>query len=354
MARVRRLLVVSIFLAGLATWSQPFPAAVETLEPAAHTLGEPTHEVSFAEAFVPGVIHPYWDNGYLIFRARETESANHTNVVLYDAQGGRAREGRIWFLDSRRVVIENVAATKAGNIVAVGHGDKADGTVAGFIAETDLTGNVERVIRTNPFFPSFACAASDGTVWALGREPEKEDAHEDYFMLRNYSFTQGLIHEHLPRMKFYRAIDTPDGQQTALRCTGSSVVLYSAWAKECIRIDQRHPGKNSVDRWWVDAAAVGNQRLTGFAVTDSGLVYASLGGLTDSGQPAPRGLYELTVEDAAKKLMHWSPVSGAVASVAPGAKPQAGLFGDLYGADGDSLVFTRTYSFGSLFWAPVK
>lgn len=198
MRRLSSFVIILIMGAGLAVGSRLLNATDATFEPVASGLGETTYQMPFPQAF-QGEVKPYWDHGYLIVHELETAiGTDPNNVVLYDAQGEKAREARIWFPDATRVIINSAATTKEGNIIAAGHTEKSRGTASGFIARTDLNGKVESVITTTPFFPTLVCAASDGTVWALGGEPDKEKVGEDYFMLRNYSFTKGLIHWHLP------------------------------------------------------------------------------------------------------------------------------------------------------------
>lgn len=232
MHRLTSLVLTVILAAGLAAWSRLAPASDDTHEPVATGLGEITHRMPLppVRLWEPG---PNWDNGYYIYHEMETTIGGDPSVELYDAEGEKVREARIWFPDSTLVNLERPAVTKDGNIVAIGYNEKSPGTVSGFIARTDLNGKIDSVITTDPYLPQRVCTAKDGTVWVLGQKsPSTEARHEDYSMLRNYSFTQGLVHEYLPRDNFLRSFSF--SWSTRMVCTGISVVLYSSITQDFV------------------------------------------------------------------------------------------------------------------------
>lgn len=98
------------------------------------------------------------------------------------------------------------------------------------------------------------------------------------------------------------------------------------------------------------AVGLQNPLFTGFAATDSGLVFASFDQPANAHEAS--GLYQLTVKDASKKLMHWSAVPGAVAVLTPDNWKEPGYFRRLYGSDGRNLVFTVLGQGHNLLWAP--
>lgn len=283
---------------------------------------------------------------------RELESfrPETPNVVLYDANGLRAREGRIWFSGAARVHIGHVAVTDAGNIIAAGYVVSTDAAVASFIAKTDLSGKVAQVVRTNPFVPKMVCAASDGTVWSFGHDREKHEAKEDYAMLRQYSFDKGLLREYLPRQTF------PPGPSPALnfrgqwgaylRCTKDGVALYVNQSDEYIEL---LGPSNTLTRWPVGAMPLPGMKVLGFAVTDSGQVYGALSEFERGLDLGWTGLYELE-RDARTGEARWLPVPGTLNYLDTKQGFPRGAFIRLWGTDGKNLIITQAGQ-GGLAWA---
>lgn len=351
---MRRFVDLAVFMllaSGIVTWRYDLRAATATFTHVATRLSQPIHEQSFPDASVPDEPAPYWDRGYLIAHVRDSTRPDLPNVTLYDSTGAKVREARIWFPGALHVELSSVTVTTNGNIIAAGYASKVDGSMAfcteqpdsvcfTFIVKTDLSGKVERVFRTGDFSAGSVCAASDGTVWALGGDPEKDMAQQDYYALRNYSFTSGLLHEHLLRHTLRKPVET-GGAGAYLRCTSDAVVLYRVQAKEYIQLDQRNAGANSIDRWDVDAPGFekGKPMISGFAATDSGHVFASFLKWSDKGDLDSTALYELTVENPEKKLLHWSLVNGTgFDRSAAGGNPAPAVF-FLKGTDGSHLVY---------------
>jgi hypothetical protein len=218
---------------------------------------------------------PVWDSGYLVFRILESANPAQPNVMLYDHAGEKTTEAHIWFSDASRVVLIDAHATPGAGILASGYADRTDGATAFFIAETSPDGRVGNVIRTNPFVPAQTCLAPDGTVWVRGHDRDAEDAQDDYMMLRQYSFAKGLLRAFLARKEFDRSIafNKPD---SFMVCGSSSALIYSGASHELLRVGTAQPGKTSLEHWAVDPGAIAGLRFTGFSVTRSGHVYASL------------------------------------------------------------------------------
>jgi hypothetical protein len=289
-----------------------------------------------------GEIVPFFDRGYFVSRIRDTFDKSTVNVVLVDEDGVQVRQARIWVPGATRVRLIGAVAAASGAVVATGYAVMSDGGAEHFIAETDLGGTVTATIRTNPFVPTCICAASDGTVWALGRELGKDERHEDFTMLRHFSFATGLLGEYLPRSSFQTAIDPAavattssvgGFQATYLRCAGNRADLYVNVSNEFIQVD---PSTNDVRRWPVAISKVGDAVPSGFAVTSAGRVFTSLRTVPGV-QPALSGIYELEAGDA-DATAHFVPVGGMAGVSAARNALRGAAAGQLWGADGENLV----------------
>ncbi|MBI1750401.1 MAG: hypothetical protein HY234_16035 [Acidobacteria bacterium] len=342
MRRLSALLCAGIFLGVASSWSpnaraqQPSITSLQQ-EPVTRGLGEPHHRQRFAEAIAPGKLVPYWDRGYLV--VREDPGAAQ-DVILFDARGLRARESKVRFEGARGVHVSSAAVSATGTILTSGYAYSAEGALAYFIAQTDVAGNVAAVVRTNPFVPLQVCATADGTIWSFGHELEKEEAHEDYAMLRQYSFGKGLIREFLLRHTFRARLSPALGgggsSRSYLRCNNNKVALYVDSTNDYIEIDT---ATYAVARWWVDKPSLGRMKVLGFAFTDDGQVYGDLSEALSGGDPGWTGIYELR-RDVAPGRAAWLPVPGTVKYLSHRQAIPRGAFRHLWGADGNNLVIT--------------
>jgi hypothetical protein len=334
------ILLLSLF-AGMQSFAQTASAAVTS------ELEAPNHEATIADSFVgrPAAM-PHWEGQYFVSALAEV-TRPQPNVALYDATGYRVREATIWFPDSVSVKIFDAAVTPLGNVVASGYAGKSDGSMAFFIAKIDISGAVTHVVRTNPFKASKVCALDEDSVWSFGEELDKADAGLDYKMLRNYSFTQGLLRSYVSS----RSIKVPAGGVVVgvspywLRCSGAKVVAYVGGGREYLQLNVAN---NTLDRFPVKQMP-GDMVVTGFALTGTGHVYASLN-VTGDGTLGLRGLFELKY-DAPAKQVQWVPVQSTVTNFQSWQKVQQGAFLDLVGTDGTNLIYSRFHQTKTLLWA---
>ncbi len=343
------------FLAGLQVFSlgvvlaQGAPVATPEWQ-----LAAPTHRATFAGVRLPGLLVPNWTHGFMITRAQGDTDPADVNVVLYDRTGTRATQARIWLPGAVRVHLYDAIATDQGDVIASGYAVMADRTLARFIARTDSSGKVVDVVNTNPFNPECVCLSSDGTVWSLGVEADKDDRHEDYPLVRHYSLAKGLLGTYLSRDSFPRTTINPawvaatsaisSAQATYLRCDGSTAWLYINATDQVVRID---PSTKSETRFQVDMASLGGVKVRGFAVTDDGHLFA---GLANCRMQSTR-LYELQ-PDRSTLRAKWVAVDDGVPT-AGGADWLPGSFVQLWGAEGQSLVVEKMGEPDGLSWAPV-
>ena len=305
------------------------------------SLSAPHHSALFSEAIVPGALVPDWDRGYLVFRTRESlgsADSQSPTVILYDRDGQRARQARFWFPDAVRVFISDATVADDGRIIASGSVISSDGKLASFIAKTGLDGNVTQVIRTNPFVATHVCSTSDGTLWTFGHELDKEEARGDYTMLHHYNFNTGLLQEYVPRHSIpvsvlpTLAAGTPQGAY--LRCGDETVALYVNPTKEYFRFDSR---KGVLERYKADTAELDRMRLTGAALTNAGVFYASAENNAGANELRVRGLFELRI-DAEARTAKWVPVNGTRSAMTWGQSASDVAVGRLFGTDGSNLI----------------
>ncbi len=225
----------------------------------------------------------HWDKDFLVAVTHQARQRIHgpstPAVVLYDKNGKAVREGKIWLPDAAWLRVSHAAVTREGHIVATGMALTSDGKYTRFIAQTDLAGNTTQVMRTGAFAPGMVCAASDGTVWAIGDEIEGGRRSAEVMLLWHYSLTAGLLHQELPARSFATRLSLATGggrQGSFLRCAGGKVGLYVNLTDEYIQIDS--PGSPPT-RWQVDSSILDTTKLTGLALTDSGRVFGSTGDL---------------------------------------------------------------------------
>jgi hypothetical protein len=299
---------------------------------ATHELPSPHHVQDFSRVFQRGQNFPAFANGYLISWKTKSSADVPANVTLWNRDGVIERSARVWLAGAKSMDLSHVSATPDGEIVAAGYAVLERGSVTYFVAKTDRSGKVARVAQTNPFVPLLVCAAADGTVWSLGRDLGKDDADEDYGILRQYSLTAGQLRELLPRQSFGSGQSPVRGRRTAfLRCSDNGVVAYVNSTHEYFEILD---SGETVRRFNVEPPQRGSNRVESLAVLTDGSVFASIG---DPGNEPRRRVCELQ-KDEGQRTASWAAVPGV------GQSPEEALleppYGMLFGADGDSLVLS--------------
>lgn len=298
---------------------------------ATYQLAQAHHTQRFPEVFQPGENLPDFANGYLISWTSYSSAKDATNVVLWGRDGMVERSARIWLDDAKRMYVAHAAATDAGNVVVAGHAELRTSDVLYFVAKTDLNGEITEVVRTNPFVPMLVCMAPDGSAWSLGRDLGKDQAREDYGLLRQYSFRAGQVRELLQRRSFGPGESPVRGRLSAfLRCTKDRVDAYVNSTHEYFEILE---SGNTVRRFRVEPPQFGTRRIEALAVLSDGSAFSTIRGRGDQ----PRRVYELQCDDE-KLTASWVPVPGA------GHPPEEGFvrppYGMLFGAEGNSLVLS--------------
>jgi hypothetical protein len=264
--------------------------------------------------------------------------------LVYDRNGKLTSEARVSIPGGTELWLVGAIPTKDGGAIASGE-VRIDDKTTYFLAQTSLSGGVVSMVRTETYVATRMCQATDGTVWTLGRDPEKEGNHEtDYALVGQYSFEKGLLHSYLSRalVNFQHegvigAGEGPDG--TLLACGKDRIAGFLDETNEYFEID---PVKESLKRWEMERAPLAGARVTGLAVTDKGRVYASLFELREEGDTKTHGLFELRA-DPSVSAGKWALVGGTLNTQRRVEDAPKGSFFRLWGADGEELVIRRLF-----------
>ena len=315
---------------------------------AGDALADVSHQANFP--IVEAQFH-YWSNGHLVtFDSPPVMVPNKAGVVLYDRHGTVAREAIVWLEGAKSVSLTDVAVSRSGNLVVGGGTTSSEGAIANFIAEIGSDDRVHRVVRTSPFVPWRLCAVDDGTVWAYGNDRDASlSLVENAPRLRQYSFDKGRLQAMLDTSALPDAQSSRDVWRLSqgrylgelnLRCNSKMVVLYNGGTGDLVKYDLQ---KNTMTVSKVAALpAERTFRITGFALTDSGEMYASFHNV-ENPKAAVSGLFHLE-DDNGGSGYKWAAVPGTVGVYLKDSPIQK-----LWGADGDKLVFSRAKD-GRLYW----
>ena len=314
---------------------------------AAPPLSEVSNQGNFPATLQGGF--RYWSNGNLIAFNMEMVP-NRAGVALYDRDGAVAREATVWLEGARSLSLTNVAVSPSGNLVVSGGTTNNEGVIANFIAEIGSDDRVRRVVRTSPFVPWNLCALDDGTVWAYGFDRDASgNMAEHALRLRQYSFDKGRL------QAMFDPSALPDAQASRdiwgliqggypgvvnLRCNSKIVVLYNARTGDLLEYDLQK--KQMVINKVTALPADLTFHITGFALTDSGEMFASFHDASNR-KAAVSGLFHLEHDNGGSGYK-WVAVPGTV-----GVYLKDSPIHRLWGADGDKLVFSRTLD-GRLYW----
>ena len=341
---------VLVLLAVASTFCRDLSLLAQDPSAATINLGESANQANFPAVLQSGM-HNYWSNGYLItIDVPPFMVPDKPGVVLYDRDGAVARQPIVWLEGAKNVSLTDVAVSRSGNLVVGGGAMNNDGAVANFIVEIGNDDRIRRLVRTTPFVPTYVCALNDGTVWAYGFDRDTHDMLvEDSPRLRQYSFDKGrlqamLVTSALPDGEALREKWlSPQGGYPGvinLRCNSKKVVLYHGKTGYLAEYDLQR--KEMTVSKVATLPTAQTFHITGFAVTDSGEIFASF---QDAANPKAvvSGLFHLEPDSVAGGYK-WVAVPGAVGVYLKDSPIQK-----LWGADGDALVYSRLND-GRLYW----
>jgi hypothetical protein len=321
------------------------PAAADT------GITEPSHDAQFHAVLEDGF--RYWDKGYLI-----AYGSNHTlettpskaALILYDRDGRVARQPIVWVDGANTVTVNDAAVTESGNLVVSGAAVDSHGAIASFIGQIGSDDRLHNIIRTTPFAPAYVCALEDGTVWTYG--VDRDDHLKNVpgsLRLRHYSFEKGQLHAllnitalpdyaaNLQGWHFARGLP----HEVNLRCNSKEIVLYNVRSGDLVELDSA-TSTTTITKVPLFPATCPTFCITGFALTESGELFASFIDRTKRGTSLS-GLFRLSRGKAG--TAQWVAVPGTV-----GVYLKQSPIQELWGADGDTLVYSRQRD-GNLYWS---
>ena len=309
-------------------------------------LLQPNHQTKFSALLDGGLSR--WDKSYLVtfgFNGTPDASSSKPSIIAYDRTGNVFREATVWLNNSERVSVGDAAVTKNGKLVVTGSALDSKGVIADFVASIGDDGHLDKVIRTSPFLPVYVASCdAEGTVWIYGKERYVPDRGiPNVLRLRNYSFEKGELAAMLEISGSDPGWTLTGGKyadQISLRCNSQTVVLYNAATGEYINYEVKTKNLRTIKVGPLDPAKV---HITGFALTESGDVFASL--FYRSKLPRMSGLFKLTLDG--KGGAYWVPISATVGPYLPGGQIER-----LLGTDGTDLVHTRKLD-GEAYWSEV-
>ena len=283
----------------------------------AQSLVQHTREVELAVSLYHKSV-PKWENGLMLLYRHDVQPPE---VSIFNNEGRMLMKAPIVIPEASRVWIEGTAVSPEGIVVVAGPAMKTDGATVGAITWLTNKGNIERVVRTSPFAARRLCFASDGTLWAVGRERSEDGTAEPpHNILRHYDKKGQSIGSFLPSTDFTQYNQEPPAEDSFLMATADKIGLYSASSRVFVELD--YTGK-VLGRW--DGLVSGRSfEVTGVGMLRGGSTYLS-GRRKIQGPPGSAPEYFVL----SKQQGTWTRLDAA------------GLFGSISGAEDDQLIIAN-------------
>lgn len=213
-----------------------------------------------------------------------------------------------------------------GTIVFSGQTETAPRVVSPFLAWTSADGKIQRMLRTDHYFPYALAVAPDDTIWTLGYEmvnldPEDPAVNKDAHVLRHFDKSGNLIGSAFPQSQFDRhqrsrlthALLAATRDRLGWYGTQSGTAAYTEISFDTMT-RKEYPGAPSSAKY---------SMAVGFAIAENGATSVSV----QDGSPGARTNYVLD-----RASSQWVPVN---------VPPMGGFKFTpiLIGSDGDQLVF---------------
>jgi len=250
--------------------------------------------------------------------ALEDFSSARPIVRLFDSSGQRTGVIPVSIPEADWIGVRAVAHGLNGVTAICGYAKDRDAHAAGFFALALNDGKMERIVRTEPYWPSAVTIAPDGSIWTEGAEFEgtkKTFSKTDNGILRHFDPSGHLIGSFLPqsslsRDEMFRGIDQMASNARRVGWyVGRGAKAYFEVVKD--RLETYPPLAQDESR---------HERISGLAITNNDHVFISKSDGVDS------RLYVLNRESRT-----WDPVA-----VPEGGSPPA--TGWLMGGSGNSVV----------------
>jgi hypothetical protein len=304
-------------------------------------LSKPSHTASFPASVWFDARSPIWANGHF---AKLTLGDFPAGIEVYDRNAKLVSQTYVSIPGATQLWLVGAIPTSDGGAIASGQFSNDEETTY-FLARTSPSGGVVSTLRTQTFIAARMCQANDGTIWTLGRDPEKESAKDtDYALVRQFSFEKGLLHTYVPRSSVNLSNDgtlgAGEGPSSAfLSCGKDRISIFFNQTDEYFEID---PSKETLRRWKMSMAPLADGRVTGLTVTDAGRVYASLFEIKNDTDIKTHGLFELRAEPNVP-TGEWLLINDTLNSQPRLDDAPRGSFFRLWGADNEDLLIRRLF-----------
>jgi hypothetical protein len=213
---------------------------------------------------------PRFINGFTIFYDRDLQT-----VLSYDAMCAPKINITLALPETSRITILDVTARKDGMLAVAASAYSLDQQQAALVVFLIKPGGqIDRVVRTNPFAATRIIFGSNGHLWAVGKvhdEAFKETAHHD--ILREYD-EQGQLVRTMLSTDSFRTTSPPPAGQVLLVANRDRVGVYSQTANEYIEFDLLG---NLAGRWSTPTFPK-STAIVGAALTATGIF--CVGGIT--------------------------------------------------------------------------
>ncbi|MEX2304157.1 MAG: hypothetical protein WD733_24650 [Bryobacterales bacterium] len=188
----------------------------------------PEKSVSFPAEIAAGMAIPRWIHGRMVSVWGHLDYRDpRANVHVYDSNGRKIYEARVWPPQATRVSLLDMAVSRDGDVAVVGVANDSSGQPAYFFAHIAPSGKVSPPVRIQPFEGQRATFGPDGTLWILGWELDhlrRFDPSADHATLRQFALDGKVLGEFLPRSSF----GCPAPQHPALGIRGGRPELLAS------------------------------------------------------------------------------------------------------------------------------
>ena len=291
--------------------------------PGATRLGAPSREILLPQRFVDQPI-PIWQNGY--FLTYDATVLVSPNVYLYNSAGTLSRKIKVAIPETVQNDVLAVSISTQGIVAVSGGARNVNGRESAYVAWYSKSGELERIVQSNPFIAYHLCFTGDGKLWALGREQQQYGGNEQsHNVLYHFSENGLLLNSVLPLASF-PTIDRHPAVQALLVSGKDRVGIYSEPAKEWVEVGL---SGEVIGRWrGAETSVATSFRVRGAALVPSGLVYVSA-----VIQDGPKGPSRAQIFTLNRANGTWESVDLA------GKKPEETAL--IAGSDGGQLVVTK-------------
>ncbi len=210
-----------------------------------------------------------------------------------------------------------------GSLAVAGSAYTSDSRAASFLAWISSDGRQQIVVRVDPFAPYVVAVASDGTIWAAGRElVDGQELHPGHHIVRRYDKTGKMLGSWIPRS----SLNVNPGF--------THPVVYSHLVSSKDRVGWYSEASQTYVEFALDGTVLGRfdtakpgegTTQPGVALCDDGGLFRSVAFHHDSTGAKRWGIFSLDRQRGVWTFL-----------------PGSGKWGMLYGCEGGSLASTTS------------